>query len=78
MSLRRIASQADIPKAMKLIDEYKIPSELWNDLINVHFPANYNADGMVVPHPDVPKLNASNAHLGAKFIEIAFKKLNDN
>jgi len=78
MSMRRIAALADVPKTMKLIDEHKIPNELWNDLINVNFPANYNADGMVVPPPVIPKFSNLNAHLGAKFIEIAFRKLNDN
>ena len=68
----------DIPKVMKQMDNYNVPVKLWNDLVNVNFPANYNADGMVVPHPTVQKLTTATAQLGARFVQLAFSKLNDS
>lgn len=78
MSMRRIATLANTPKTLAKLCEYKLSSELWVDLLNVQFPANYNAEGMLVPHPVLQPLSEPAIQLGAKLIEIAFKKLNDD
>lgn len=73
-SMHRIATVSNVPKNLKDLSTYEIPTGVWNDLIKVTFPANYFADGMEVPKPNLPVLTNSAVLLGSKIINKALKK----
>ena len=73
-TMRTIARIADVPKNMKEIGTYKLPDELWNQLLHVNYPKNYNANGMVVPKPETPPLSDDAFNLGSELIDLALTK----
>ena len=74
LPMRTVARIADVPKNLKDISTYRIPEQLWNQLLHVNFPNNYNADGSEVPQPNYPPLSQDALDFSMRMLNRALHK----